>query len=184
MRREKTVKRIYAYVGGNPLSWFDSLGLSSLIYNPATGTITVVNGAGESVGSFPASNNAQTGSRGPWPAGDYSYGYHTSHPDDAVNSPFGSFGNYVFSVPGCIGCGVHSGRAMSTDRAGRSGVKYATNGCIRTTDAATGLINQLTQAGDPLTGLIVASVPVPTNLPSIDSSLSGGPTVYMPDVRP
>jgi hypothetical protein len=47
------------------------------------------------------------------PQGSYSYGYHTTHPDDALNSPFGSYGNWVFNVPGCIGCGVHSGRANS-----------------------------------------------------------------------
>jgi hypothetical protein len=172
----------YAYAGGDPESYVDLLGLSSLVYNPTTGTVTVVNGAGEAVGSFPAGNNAQSGSRGPWPQGSYSYGYHTTHPDDALNSPFGSYGNWVFNVPGCIGCGVHSGRANSTDRRGRSGVNYATNGCIRTTDAATGLINELTAAGDPLTGLIVTSDPIPTNLPPFAPSLPGGPKPYLPDV--
>jgi RHS repeat-associated protein len=173
----------YAYVGGNPVSRFDPLGLSSLIYNPAAGTVSVVNGAGQSVGTFPAANNAQSGSRGTWPPGDYSYGYHTTHPDDGPNSPYGSYGNWVFNVPGCIGCGVHSGRASSTDRRGRSGINYATNGCIRTTDNATNLINQLTANGDLLTGLIVTSTPVPTNLPSLDPSLSGGPTLYLPDTK-
>ena len=157
------------------------MGLSSLIFNPSTGTLTVVNGAGESVGSYPAANNAQQGSRGPWQEGDYSYSYHTTHPGDAPDSPYGSNGNFVFDVPGCTGCGVHSGRADSTDRAGRSGVNYATNGCIRTTDEATSQITQLIANGDPLTGLQVASDPVPTNVPPIDSALPGPPPVYLPD---
>lgn len=171
----------YSYTGSNPISRIDPLGLSSLIYNTSTGTLTVVNGAGQAIGDFPAGNNAQRGSRGALPLGDYGYAYHTSHPGDALDSPFGSFGNFVFNVPGCVGCGVHSGRANSTDRAGRSGVKYATNGCVRTTDGATGLVNQLIAAGDPLSGLIVTSGFIPTNLPSIDSSLAGDAPVYLPE---
>jgi hypothetical protein len=171
----------YAYAKGNPISRIDPFGFSSLIYNTSTGTLTVVNGAGQTVGVFPAGNNAQNGSRGPWPAGDYSFAYATSHPGDAPNSPYGSFGNQVFNVPGCIGCGVHSGRVSSTDLAGRSGVNFATNGCVRTTDDATGLIRQLTGSGDPLSGLIVTNQSIPTNIPAIDSSLIGGPPVYLPD---
>lgn len=109
---------------------------------------------------------------------------HGAAPDGGPDSPYGSHGNNVFDVPGCSGCGVHSGRANSTDLAGRSGVNFATNGCIRTTDDATGLIRQLADAGDPLSGLTVTSDPPPTNLPPIDPSLPGGPTVYLPDTRP
>ncbi len=174
----------YAYTKGNPISRIDQFGLSSLIYNPSTGTLTIVNGAGQIVGVFPAGNNAQSGSRGPLPPGDYSFAYSTTHPDDAVNSPFGSYGNQVFNVPGCIGCGVHSGRANSTDLAGRSGVNFATNGCIRTTDVATGLIRQLAGTGDPLSGLMVTSQFVPTNIPPFDPSLPGAPPVYLPDTNP
>jgi len=165
------------------VSMSDVTGLSSLIYNPAGGTVTVVNGAGQAVASFPAANNAQSGSRGKWPNGDYSFDYPTTHPDDAPNSSYGSYGN-LFKVPGCSGCGVHSGRAYSTDRAGRKGFRFATNGCIRTTDDATGLIHNLIQSGDPVTGLAVTSSPPPTNIPPIDPSLAGGPPVYLPDVRP
>jgi RHS repeat-associated protein len=171
----------FAYVVAHPISRWDSSGLSSLIYNPPAGTVTVVNGAGQAVGTFPAANNAQSGSRGPWPPGAYSYGYHTTHPDDDPDSPYGSHGNWVFNVPGCIGCGVHSGRANRSDRRGRSGFRFATNGCIRTTDDATRLIDQLTAAGDPLTGLLVTPSPIATNLPSLDPSLSGGPKPYLPD---
>jgi RHS repeat-associated protein len=146
----------YVYVEQNPLNAIDPFGLSSLVYNNGTQTLTVVNGQGNVVGTFPASNNAQTGSRGPWEPGTYDYAYHATHPDDAPDSPYGSNGNFVFKVPGCTGCGVHSGRAYTPDRAGRKGPGHATNGCIRTTDDATSLIEQLIQNGDPLTTLTVA----------------------------
>ena len=174
----------YAFVLANPLSVTDPSGLSSVIYNRSAGTVTIVDGAGQAVGTFPAANNAATGSRGPWPNGDYTYAYHTTHPDDAADSPYGSYGNYLFNLPGCVGCGIHSGRASSTDRAGRSGVKYATEGCIRTTDAATGLLTQLIASGDPLTGLIVTGSFIPTNPIPVSPSLAGPSPVYLPDTRP
>jgi RHS repeat-associated protein len=139
----------YSYVSGNSLSRIDPLGLTDLIYNNDTGRLLVIDKSGN-VSGYDAANNAQRSSRGPWQAGTYDYGYPTSHKDDGPDSPYGSSGNFVFDVPGCSGCGVHSGRANSTDRAGRSGVGYATNGCIRTTDAATAKISELTKNGDPL----------------------------------
>ena len=145
----------FIYVLNNPLRYVDPLGLSSLVYNNNTHTVTVVDGQGNTVGNYPAANNAQAGSRGAWPAGTYDYSYNTTHTDDAPNSRYGSNGNTVFNVPGCVGCGVHSGRATSTDRAGRSGVDYATNGCIRTTDDATTAIRNLQQNGDPITSITV-----------------------------
>jgi RHS repeat-associated protein len=174
----------YGYVENNPIGRVDPSGRSSLIFNPSTGTLTVLNSAGQIVGVFPAGNNAQRGSRGPWDEGAYNYSYHTTHPDDAADSAFGTYGNWVFDVPGCTGCGVHSGRANSTDKAGRSGVNYATNGCIRTTDGATGTIRTLTNNGDPLTGLVVSNSPIPTNAVPLDISLQGAPIVYPQDVRP
>jgi RHS repeat-associated protein len=172
----------YGYVGENPLSNFDSFGLSSLIFNPATGTMTVVNGDGVAVGVFPAGNNTDSHSRGAWPAGDYDYSRHTTHPDDAPDSAFGSYGNYIFNVPGCHDqCGVHSGRNSVPDGLGRIGVKHATNGCIRTTDAAMQLIANLINGGDPLTGVMVTSSFVPTNIPAIAPGLPGGPPLYLPD---
>ena len=145
----------YSYVGGNPITKIDPLGLLDLIYDNNTKTLTITDKNGNTAGSFPAANNAQSGSRGPWKSGKYDYGYHTTHKNDAPDSPYGSNGNFIFNVPGCTGCGVHSGRANSTDRAGRSGEKYATNGCIRTTDEATGQIQKLIEFGDPLKTLTV-----------------------------
>jgi len=145
----------FAYAGENPLLHIDRFGLSYLEYDASTGTLTVYDGAGNLVGTCPASNNAQRGSRGPWDAGTYNYAYHTTHPNDGPNSAFGSNGNFVFSVPGCTGCGVHSGRADSCDRANRCGTDFATNGCIRTNDICTSLVMDLIDNGDPLTTLTV-----------------------------
>jgi RHS repeat-associated protein len=144
----------YRYVGANPLRWTDQLGLTDLLFNPLNGTLTVTDSAGTSQ-DFPAANNAQRSSRGPWAAGTYDYAYHVAHLDDAPDSAFGSSGNYVFDVPNCRGCGVHSGRRDRLDLAGRRGVDHATNGCIRTTDEATALIGQLISRGDPVRQLIV-----------------------------
>lgn len=114
------------------------------------------------VGVFPAGNNTDSHSRGPWPDGVYDYSRHTTHPNDAPNSPFGSYGNYIFNVPGCHDtCGVHSGRENVPDALGRIGVKHATNGCIRTTDAAMQLIN-----------LSMGSLPS-TPLPAVQSGCCG-----------
>jgi RHS repeat-associated protein len=145
----------YAYVHNNPINLWDAFGLSSLVFNRANGTITVIDGNGNAVGTYPAANNAQTGSRGPIDPGTYDYGYHKTHPDDSPDNAYGSNGIFVFNVPGCLGCGVHSGRANTPDKRGRRGPQHATNGCIRTTDDATSLINNLTSHGDPLTTLTV-----------------------------
>ena len=52
------------------------------------------------------------------------------------------------------GVGLHAGRADKTDRAGRSGCTYATNGCVRTTEAAITYIRGLA-LWDPLTLLTI-----------------------------
>jgi RHS repeat-associated protein len=173
----------FSYASSNSLSVFDPSGLSSAIYNPSAGVVTVVNGAGVSVGTFPAANNAQSSSNGPWPPGDYSFNQHVTHPDDGPDSKFGSYGNFQFNVPGRSYMGIHSGHRDSTDKAGRQGYRHATDGCIRTTDDATRLLEQLMHSGDPLTSLIVTDSPVATNIPSVDPSLNGGPTLYPPDPR-
>jgi len=131
----------------------DPLGLTWLEFNRATGTLLVHPGFTDTQGppvAFDASNNAQRGSRGAWASGTYTFAYWVSHAGDGPDDPYGSHGNHVFNVPGCQGCGVHSGRQDSCDRANRCGSNYATNGCIRTTDEATDLILQMHNGGDPL----------------------------------
>lgn len=146
----------YLYASGSPLDSTDALGLTDLRMNQTNHTIDVVDGSGNVRGSFPAYNNAQRGSRGQWADGTYVYDYHTRHIDDAPNSAYGSNGNYVFRVPGCSGCGIHSGRQGTPDQLGRTGPQHATSGCIRTTDAATDLIGQLERNGDPVRRMTVS----------------------------
>lgn len=165
----------YNYVGNNPLKFFDLLGLSSLVFNPSNGTLTVISGSGAYLATFQAANNAQTGSRGAWPVGTYDYEYYVPHAAEGPNGPYGSNGNFVFDVPGCSGCGVHSGRAYSTDLAGRKGVRFATNGCICTTDDATALMKALDENDDPLTTLTVTNLPYPTVPPPFAPGLNGAP---------
>lgn len=132
----------------------DPLGLTWLEYNSGTGTLTVHPGGmlkqyGPDLG-YPAGNNAQRGSRGPLDPGTYPFNYFVPHAGDDPNGSFGSNGNFVFDVPGCVGCGVHAGRRDECDKADRCGVNYATNGCIRTTDEATQEMLRRYQNGDPI----------------------------------
>lgn len=145
----------YQFVNSNPLSYVDPLGLSYLLYNNGTQTLYVLDGKGNIIKTFDAANNAQTGSRGPWPEGTYNIQYFVFRPDDSPNSKFGSNGNTVFDLPGCKGCGVHSGHRDDLDKAKRKGYKYATDGCIRTTDDATSLIQKLENSDDPVESLTV-----------------------------
>jgi RHS repeat-associated protein len=126
-----------------------------LTYNNIEGSLIITNGEGLEIGTFPAANNAQIESIGPWPEGTYDFSYHNSHATDSQNSALGSNGIYVFNRPGCNGCGVHSGRAEIKDRRGRIGPQHATKGCIRTTDEATGLIKRQIQQGEFLKKLEV-----------------------------
>jgi RHS repeat-associated protein len=146
---------LFMYVGNNLVSRIDPLGLTDLIYDYYYGLLIVVSKEGEIKGMFPASNNAQIGSRGKWPAGEYKFLYWKEHPESGPNDTYGSNGNFVFYVPGCSGCGVHSGHQGSCDKANRCGYKFATNGCIRTTDEATALIRKLHENGDPVKRLHV-----------------------------
>ena len=173
----------YAYTAGNPQNRVDERGLSSLMFDATRHRLFVVNGAGQLVGEFPAGNNAQKGSRGPWPVGTYEFDYWVPHAGAGPDSSYGSYGNFVFAVKGCKGCGVHSGRAHLQDKAHRAGTEYATNGCIRSTDDATRLILDLTNHGDPLRSLTVTRNPIPTNMPGIDVDVLGAPSLYLPDYQ-
>lgn len=144
----------YVAVGNNPLRWVDPTGLTTITYNATAGTVTVMS-AGGAEGTYPAANNAASTSNGPFSLGTFPYSYYSPHTGSDANSAFGSYGNFIFDVPGRTGMGVHSGRANSCDRAGRCGVEYATEGCIRTTDEATEAIRRLHQGGDPVTSITV-----------------------------
>jgi hypothetical protein len=140
----------------------DPMGLSFTAFNPTMGTLTVYNGQGNVVGTFQAGNNTVTNSIGPFHNGDYPSAYYLPHSDAAnPDSSYGSNGIFVLQRPGCAGCGIHSGRANS------GGPTHKTLGCIRSTDAATSLIKNLNQNGDPFEGTIVGpNSPVGT-IPSV-----------------
>lgn len=104
------------------------------------GTITVTDGNGNTVGTFPAANNTTSSSKGLWPDGTYRYSHYVPHRESGANGPYGSNGNFVFAVPGRTGMGIHSGR---------NGPQSKTLGCVRTTDEATDFLRDL-HANDPL----------------------------------
>jgi hypothetical protein len=145
----------YGYVDANPLQGFDPYGLSTITYDSKTGTITVNDKSGNTVGTFPASNNAASNSNGPFPQSTYPYSHYSPHKGEGANDRYGSYGNFVFDVPGRTGMGVHSGRQDSCDKAGRCGSDFATMGCIRTTDEGTKAIYDLHFGGDKLTTITV-----------------------------
>ncbi|CCF97269.1 putative rhs-related protein (fragment) [Ralstonia solanacearum K60] len=138
----------YAYIGGNPISWVDPSGLSSVAYDGQTHTITIRDSAGNTVGTYPANNNTTTTSNGPWPNGTFPYNGSNPHPESGANGPYGSHGIIIFNVPGRTGMGLHSGRANSGAQ------NHPTLGCIRTTDAAMGFVRNLITT-DPVTSMTV-----------------------------
>jgi RHS repeat-associated protein len=133
---------LYSYASQNPISYFDPSGLSYIVYDRSENTTTLYSGDpdgntgrdGHVIYRDSASNNASSNSNGRWPNGTFDYERHTVHDDDAPNSAYGSYGNYIFTVTGRSGMGVHSGRHDSCDRANRCGWEHATMGCIRTTE--------------------------------------------------
>jgi RHS repeat-associated protein len=136
----------YGYVKGNPLLKTDPKGLSSLCFNRSSSTLTVYSSDGSWLNAFPAANNVGTGIA-PWPNGSYPYSHYNRHGNDAnPNSAYGSFGIFVFSVPGRSGVGVHSGRAN------RQGYQSNTLGCVRTTDDGMDNLTDL-DTDDPVTSI-------------------------------
>ena len=156
---------LYSYVENNPLSQVDDDGHSTVIFDGQAGTITVrANGGTET--TFPASNNPQMSlTIGKLVDGNYAFldtqrPHHHSPEEDSHDGAYGSGG--IFRLKPFKGkdgkehdgVGLHAGRADSTDRAGRSGCNYATNGCVRTTEKAIQFIMNLAP-NDPLTDLQV-----------------------------
>jgi len=136
---------VYGYVGGNPVSLIDPSGLTTLVYDPGSGTLVIINGNGYVTGTFPAGNNTVPGSNGPWSSGTYGFSHYMPHPESGVHGPYGSNGNFVFDVPGRPGMGVHSGR---------DGPQSPTEGCIRTTEEATRTIFSM-HRHDPIQSITV-----------------------------
>lgn len=119
-------------------------GGASLVFDRASGTLTLCDPNGNVVAVCIAHNNVSPRSQGPWPNGTFPYAYHNPHKPDP-NGPFGSHGIDVFVVPGMgPGMGVHSGRAN------RGGPTFPTMGCVRTTDDCTREIQNYEAAGHPM----------------------------------
>jgi RHS repeat-associated protein len=137
----------YRYVENNPVLLIDPFGLSSVIFNRANGTLTLLDKDGVVIMVCDAANNTTRHSKGPWPNGTYPYLRHSEHPVDP-NGPFGSHGILLFNVRGRPGMGIHSGRANS------GGPQHRTLGCVRTTDDCMRRIMEL-QSTDPLKGFTV-----------------------------
>jgi RHS repeat-associated protein len=132
----------YRYVQNNVTDLIDPFGLSSLVFNRANGTLTLLDNNGNVVAVCTAANNATRSSNGPWPNGTYPFQSHNNHPPDP-NGPYGSYGIDVFDVPGRTGMGTHSGRANS------GGPNHPTLGCVRTTDGCMKTITDW-QSHDPM----------------------------------
>lgn len=145
---------LFGYSANDPINRFDPNGLSYVIYDRAAGNIQIFSGMGELLGSYPASNNVTKGApAGAVPEGVFEFSHYMSH-DGSASSAFGSNGNFVFNFPNGSGIGIHSGREGVCDKANRCGVDHATQGCIRSTDAATSVLKGLLTT-DPLTSIIV-----------------------------
>jgi RHS repeat-associated protein len=134
---EKSLNHLFVYVQNNPLRFVDPFGLDYLVFNRSGRRLTLFDRCDRSIGSWNASNNAP---HNPWPNGTFNYIDWIDHSESGPADNFGSHGNFVFDVPGHTGMGVHSGREGDPDQLGREGWRHATDGCIRTTDAATGTI--------------------------------------------
>jgi RHS repeat-associated protein len=172
----------YIYGGNNAYKNIDPAGLSSLVYVPGSnpngtgGQLVVVSGSGDVVGIFPAGNRVQSSATaGQWLPGTYSFDQQFTHDSDLdPNGPYGLYGNFAFNSPQCNhggGCGVHAGREN------KGGPNWYTNGCIRSTQDATGTIQRLDQGGDPLTALTV--LPRMSYAPGYDPILTMFPASRM-----
>jgi RHS repeat-associated protein len=145
---------LYGYGSNNPENLVDPTGLSYIVFarTGRMGRISVFAG-GESgrepprlLFDFSAGNRG----RNPWPTGSYPFLIHLPHLDECgPNTRFGSYGNFVFDVPGHTGMGVHSGHANE------GGIWYSTDGCIRISDEAMRSIYALHFGGDRLQRITV-----------------------------
>jgi hypothetical protein len=133
--------------------------MSELVFDGATRQISLIDSNGNTVGTWPANNIVERGSRHPRvphlrfvPNGthilvDRSMPHrHAGNGSDGrpLDSAAGSYGSHgivrLAPIQGHNGIGVHSGRAGIPDGRGRVGPDHATQGCIRTTDEAMGII--------------------------------------------
>jgi hypothetical protein len=143
--RLQRLNHSYAYVDSSPLAAIDPSGLSSIVYNRQGGSMDVYDDAGNLQFSCTAGNNVTPWAKGPFPSGTFGFSHYNAHPGSGPTGPFGSYGIFVFNVPGRTGMGVHSGRR---------GPQSPTLGCIRTDDPCMLDLNGLHQK-DPIKSITV-----------------------------
>ena len=159
----------YAYAGNgvNPINGADPNGLSHIVFTRSESQIQIFSAKGELLQTYPAANNTERKSNGPWPSGKYPFSRHKDHPENVTS--YGNNGNFIFDVPGRPGMGVHSGRGTPT---------YVTKGCVRTTDDATAYLLDL-HKNDPLEFIIIRDEPPLVRdyqPPPFDEPADSGPT--------
>ena len=127
------------YTSSSPLRFIDPFGLSSLVFNGDTGTLTAFDDEGNQLAQFPAGNNTTNptgdpftvGSNAPAPTGTFP----VQSPINTQGQP--EFGPFFFPV-GAVG---PNGERFDIARkrgiglhGGRRGPESKTQGCIRLSD--------------------------------------------------
>ncbi len=148
---------LFGYTFSDPVNGADASGLSTAIFDPSLGTLTVVDSNGNIVAQVPAGNNTTLNSNGLIPPGIYPVSKPVSiDPKGDINNdgiPDGiQFGPYFFpigGVEGRTGLGIHGvGK--------RAGPQSKTKGCIRTPNEDLKNLVILDES-DPITTVIVGS---------------------------
>lgn len=109
------------------------------------------------VGSWPAANNVDSSSKGKWPTGVFPFLgiIEVGGEDGKLDGKFGPYFLRFGFVPGRDGMGIHAGRSMVPDGAGRKGPHHATMGCIRTWAQSLNEIVQMHRTRAPIEYLVV-----------------------------
>ena len=140
--------------------------MSTLEYDGAANTVTLIGSDGKVVGSWPAHNRVERAATIRFvPNGTYNLvdrsaphrhaGSDAHGPLDSANGAYGTYGIVRLNpFQGHAGIGVHSGRVSLRDGHGNIGPKHVTQGCIRTTDEAMSVITR-TMHSDPLNSITV-----------------------------
>jgi RHS repeat-associated protein len=146
---------LYAYADNNPVLMEDPFGLSSLLYDRSTNTLTVFDRNGNLIATYPAGNSTVNpkgdpntiGSNGPAPNGTFP----VQAPIDTRNYHPEKYGPYFFPIgkPGSTirrrGMGIHGGRR---------GPGSKTEGCIRVSNETDVKLYDLYQT-DPITQITI-----------------------------
>ena len=131
--------------------------MSTLFYDGQSHQLTMMGADGRAIRTWTAYNNTDRRATLRHVAnGTYRFIDATApkpHEPATPNSSYGSYGIMRFDVPGHSGVGVHSGQASNSHL---PGPPHPTMGCVRTTDAAMGVI-VATVGSDPLTTITIVN---------------------------